>query len=618
MKFVPVVLCLLALSPAFRVEAQPKPVPKAKAGPPFAVAQDGNRWWLTRPDGSRFFSLGVCCVTPGTPWQDYKPDNPGYAAWQHYPDPTVWAIATAARLQSWNFTTIGGWSDYQTLQRAPDLKLCFAPVLHLGSSSGAPWRDMWDPKIIAVMDAVAKAQIIPLRDDPHLLGYYTDNEMGWWNSALFKMTLEQPPTSGQRQRLLKLLHAHYGNDWQRLVTDFVPEKANGFAALDRAGVLYLRPGHDGIRVIKQFLTLLAERYYTLTRQIVRKYDPRGLLLGDRYQSFYFPEVVRAARLGVDVVSSNLNPSWQDGSFARFYLDTLHTLTNKPVLVSEFYMTAMENGSGNRNDSSGFPVVATQRERAVNFRRTLEQLVQTPCVVGAEWFQYYDEPQHGRDDGENYDMGLVDIHDRPYLDLTQAAATLDRNALHAHAKPHGSVNEGVPPAPADPTAGWKAMTALQNWDRERGFVPPTSANPVSDLYLCWNRDAVYLGLYAVDIVEPGYYKEKRIPEEDRAELTLRFPGLTQPIQIRLGAGRAAVVSGANLEVRALSGLDHDARNIAVVRLPAALFGPQRFSAGDTVRLSATLTTHARAYRVAWSGTYRLAAETVPDSVAEQAR
>jgi len=29
-----------------------------------------------------------------------------------------------------------------------------------------------------------------------VIGYYSDNEMGWWNAILFKMTLEQAPTAG--------------------------------------------------------------------------------------------------------------------------------------------------------------------------------------------------------------------------------------------------------------------------------------------------------------------------------------------------------------------------------------------------------------------------------------
>jgi hypothetical protein len=584
-------------------QAQKPPEPQ-KAGPAFTLSQQNGTWWLVRPDGTRFFSLGVCCVNPGDAFLDYNPKNPGYAAWQHYANTAAWADATLARLQAWGFTTIGGWSDYAALKRSQRMQMPYTLVLHIGSTSGAPWFDMWDRKVIGRMEEVAKNQILPVRDDPRLLGYYTDNEMGWWNAPLFMMTLDQPPQSGQRQRLIKLLRAYYHDDWNRLRQDFVPEGAQSFATLEQKGKLYLRPGGDGMKPLKRFIGMVAARYYALVWQVVRKYDKRGLLLGDRYQSFYYPEVARAARPYVDAVSSNVNANWNDGTLARFYLDTLYTLTQKPIAVGEFYMAAVENSSGNKNSSSGFPVVATQKERAANFRTTLETFVRTPYVVGADWFQFYDEPTHGRSDGEDYNMGLVDIHDRPYPALT-AASAFDLNCAHAQ-PPQSRPNalSGVPRAPKAPFGHWKMREALQDWDRERGFVPPRSQAPLADLYLSWDEDAVYVGLYAIDPIEEGYYKDKKIPESDRAEWSLQLEGKTPPIQIRLGAGRKPAVSN-GFDSGNVVCVDDSVRCVAAVRLPCARFGKQKLQAGDTIRLSSRLRTFARAYRVDWAGTYRLA-------------
>src|SRR5262249_53206042 len=141
-------------------------------------------------------------------------------------------------------------------------------------------------------------------------------------------------------------------------------------------------------------------------------------------SFFYPEVVRACARYVDVVSSNLNPTWNDGTFPRFYLDTLHALCGKPLLIGEFYMAARENRSGNKNNHGTYPVVTTQSERAKGFRNTFVGLIRTPYVVGADWFQYYDEPTHGRFDGENFDFGLVDIHNQPYESITSTASELN--------------------------------------------------------------------------------------------------------------------------------------------------------------------------------------------------
>jgi hypothetical protein len=40
----------------------------------------------------------------------------------------------------------------------------------------------------------------------------------------------------------------------------------------------------------------------------------------------------------------------------------------------------------------------------------------PAFIGSSWFQWVDQPCTGRMDGENYNIGLVDLTDRPYADL----------------------------------------------------------------------------------------------------------------------------------------------------------------------------------------------------------
>jgi hypothetical protein len=572
--------------------------------PSFSLQRRGETDWLVKPDGTRFFSLGVCVVNQGASREDFTPTNPGYAAFQHYKDSNHWAVATLARLKSWNVTTVGGWSDFRALKECGDAQVAFTPVLHVGSTAGAPWWDMWEKTNIARMHKVAREQILPLRDDPRVLGYYSDNEMGWWNAALFELTLKQAPTSTQRGRLIKLLRETYHDQWTELLKDFEAENAASFEELEQRGMLYLRPGSNGIRVYRQFLGLLAERYYALVREVIGTYDPRGLILGDRYQSFFYPEVVRACAPHVDAVSGNLNAAWNDGTFQRFYLDTLRALSGKPVFVSEFYMAANENRSGNRNDRSSFPTVATQKQRVTGFRNTIEALARTPYVVGADWFQYYDEPTHGRGDGENFNFGLVDIHNRPYDGLVSAAARLDLTALHGQpcvARPDAS--QGVPPAPRDPLGHFTMQHALARWDRERGFVKPVSEAPVADLYLCWDSKAVYLGLYAQDIVEREYYRDKVVPEVDRAEWIVEA-GKGKPIRVRLGPFATPKSSEPSTRIVNLANIYLNTRNVAALELPAQLLGRTRFRPGDSIQLSSTFFSHARADRVDWQGTFTL--------------
>src|SRR5213592_3378210 len=64
----------------------------------FSIQQQGESAWLVRPNGERFFSLGVCCVSQGT--LDFDSANPSYAAWQHYADSNLWAKSTLKRLKA--------------------------------------------------------------------------------------------------------------------------------------------------------------------------------------------------------------------------------------------------------------------------------------------------------------------------------------------------------------------------------------------------------------------------------------------------------------------------------------------------------------------------------------
>ena len=220
---------------------------------PFATRKDDSGWWLAAPDGQKFFSLGVCCVNQGTSREAWDSENPSYAAWQHHDYSIAWAGTNLLRLTSWGFTTVGGWSDFDVLRQSPEQKLWLTPVLHIGQTVGAPWWDMWDERNVRRMENIARERILATRDDPRILGYYSDNELGWWNATLWKVTLEQPASSGQRRRLIQLLRETYTNDWTKLELDFRPEAADDWRELEQGGMLFLKPGSQGIHTMRRFL-----------------------------------------------------------------------------------------------------------------------------------------------------------------------------------------------------------------------------------------------------------------------------------------------------------------------------------------------------------------------------
>jgi hypothetical protein len=568
----------------------------------FRVEQRRGIWWFKSPDGKPFYSLGVNVVDMGPSREAYNPSSPEYAAFLHYRSPEAWASTTLQRLRSWNFNTLGGWSS----REAPRDAMPYTLVLHLGGTARVPWSDIFGADVWQKFDEAARRQVAPLAKDKNLIGYFSDNELGWWDDTLLDYYLKQPSTNATRQVLMRLLREHYRNDFSQLLLDFEPSESKSFADLDHHSALTIKPGGHAMDVVDKFTFLVAERYYKLAHDAIRRYDSNHLILGDRYHGYVPRAVAQAAIPYVDVISTNYAADWTDGRSAEFYLSSLFRVTRKPILITEFYFSATENRSGNRNSSATFPVVATQKERARSFRRNMTELASLPFVVGAHWFQYYDEPTKGRSDGEDYNMGLVDIHDRPYEELTAAARALSAGKIHEQASLPEPAVKVVQQVPAANTA---AERGLLHWNKARSFMASSASDPVdwrfADAYVCWSPLYLYLAVYAADFYEPLLYRGGRaggkIPETERATLVVGTEGTNQLLSVRFGGKDAATIEGPAVWLRERNS---PTRNTVLLRVPASMFGKNKLRPGDSLVLSATLLSHSRAERMEWQKVLRL--------------
>ncbi|MGH7929014.1 MAG: hypothetical protein ACREQV_14590, partial [Candidatus Binatia bacterium] len=341
------------------------------------------------------------------------------------------------------------------------------------------------------------------------IGYFADNEVGWWNAALFEFYLSKNWQNHTKRLLWQLLYDHYEGKWSELLRDWVPAgTTDGFKSLQCAGAgLKLRPGGTGIKLINRFTYVCAERYYKLMHDGLRAADPGALIFSDRLPIYYSQDAVRAMTPYVDVVAVNYDVDGPDGWLARYFFDGLAALTGKPILVSEFFCAAMENRSGNKN-AGHLLKVPTQTERALVVQQALQNFARCPYIIGTHWFQYYDEPTGGRADGEDYNMGLVDIHDQPYEEVVasfqQTNSLLPR--LHAQAnlsRPH------LQDAPfvTIPKAGRIDLSdaSLLDWEKAKtvmlGFAAEPPYVPFADVYLAWDPNGLYLATIGMDYVNP---------------------------------------------------------------------------------------------------------------------
>ena len=109
------------------------------------------------------------------------------------------------------------------------------------------------------------------------------------------------------------------------------------------------------------------------------------------------------------------------------VDKVRDLIDRPILIGEFHF-----GTPGRGMTPGLRQVANQEERGVAYRYYVENAVADPNIVGAHWFEWVDEPSTGRFDGENYNIGLLDVTDRPYRELVDAARETHRRLGDVHA------------------------------------------------------------------------------------------------------------------------------------------------------------------------------------------
>jgi hypothetical protein len=477
--------------------------------------------WIRTPCGERFFSIGVDVVDAGDsgahlqrPHYDWRAVAPSLAAW---------AGDTRGRLLDWGFNSVGAWS-----LPPQQLELPTAINLELGRLARYHWFDPFDPAMPKRLAEEARKLTAPYRFSPFRLGYFSDNEVGWWGGALFVFYSAKPAANHTKQRWIAELRQRYGGDWQRFTADFVPPAGvRSWPALLRArSITRLRPGGRGSNAVRRWTKIVAEHYYALTARALHAADPGALFLGDRLPIYYDPVAIEAEAGHVDAIAANYNVDSPEGWIAPYFFDGLRRLTHgKPVLVSEWFYAAHENRTGNRNNGH-LMTVDTQAQRAAGAAAAARNFAGIPELVGLHWFQYYDYPEGGRTDREDYNFGLVDIHDRPYEALIAALSAANRALPEIHAQAHPMARQTLGGFTVPRAAIDRARPSLADWPKPASLLPALRPSPgevaFGEAYLSWSDAGLALATigqdyYDLDLL--AYQGDFPLSEAYRVELDI---------------------------------------------------------------------------------------------------
>jgi len=87
----------------------------------------------------------------------------------------------------------------------------------------------------------------------------------------------------------------------------------------------------------------------------------------------------------------------------------------PIIIGEFHFGALDRGMFH----TGLQSTESQDARAEAYRDYVNGALANPHIVGTHWFQFGDQATTGRGDGENYQIGFLDIADTPYPETISA-------------------------------------------------------------------------------------------------------------------------------------------------------------------------------------------------------
>lgn len=401
----------------------------------FRLDRVRNRDVLVTPDGDLFFQLGVCTVGPcddytylggrrslyewipamdgefSTAYLDHNPDHFSYYVANVIRKTgkpfnlDAWKGEQAERLRKWGFNSMGAFASHTPALKARQFP--YTPTLPLGRiPTLIPLIfDPFDMDSVQQLDQVFSETLPANANNPLIIGYFIANEQRY-SDLLRRLSQFRSDRAAKRElaryltRLYPDIHS-FNRAWNCRL------KSND----QLADTVLTVKTEQALRDMKPFVEQFLERYFQVIRTTFRKYDPNHLLLGVRFLPAVTRELESAVSIcgrHVDVFSINYYSNEIDSE----YLASLHQLSGRPLLLSEWSFGTAEQGL-----TGGCIDVSDEAERGMAYRHYVEQSAALPYVIGNQWFAHLDQALTGRwfqkYNGESMNIGLLNVADRPF-------------------------------------------------------------------------------------------------------------------------------------------------------------------------------------------------------------
>ena len=308
----------------------------------FRTEHDGQRWWLVTPNGKPFWSIGMNHIDSAAL---RFPESDGVWERDFGNSQEQWLNSIAEDLREWGFNTVGWTQEVVIITDSfhrhsrpftfEEYQWTGMPYCHLLPFTEAhQWQvevrqpDVMSPDFEEWCDYVARDECARFRDDPMLIGYFYCDCPQWVHSS--------PLT-----------------EWRGSLAD---------------------PDLLKSKVGRRKLSAMAEHYYKVTHDAIRRYDPHHLILGDRWEANRTlpEEVVRAALPYIDVLSFQCfgtveNISGKIRQWADF--------ADRPVLLAD------AAGFVHKHGDTGWPPADDRTHDATHYKGVMDALWKVPQSVG---------------------------------------------------------------------------------------------------------------------------------------------------------------------------------------------------------------------------------------------
>lgn len=368
----------------------------------FRTEKIKGRWVIVDPAGKVHIDAGVLSITPGG-----GDDNKASFASKFGNDRDRWIFETMDSLSKYGFNGCGAWGNEESIRFfndfSKDLKCTYCPIINpmsdygfeLGIAEHRPGNTGYVNNCIPVFNPGFREhceKVIPefvrkYRNDPNVLGYFTDNEM--------------PLRLSNLEGYLSMEPEEYG---YRAAKAWMEEK-----------------GYDQVtdQAKREFVGYVAETYYRTVSEVLKAADPNHLYLGSRLAgtSKTYEYVYKAAARYCDIVSINYYGQWEvvQKDYSRW-----ETWADTPYMITEFYTKAEDSGLPN-TCGDGW-IVKDQTSRGIHYENFIIGLLRTGKCVGWCWCKYLDnDPTNLNAEASNRDAnkGIFDNRYEPYGALVKS-------------------------------------------------------------------------------------------------------------------------------------------------------------------------------------------------------